>query len=136
MSISLLAASVDMSGTFKVAVSFASTFQCTSRKYFLKDHVEPFAVEWRQPFSENNFMLTPRTTRGNWRKTRKRSPARNRSGFMRTIVASTITAAIVPLIAEGDGDVTERGDLRLGTLNQLTPVSKARRMNVRSQFCV
>ena len=36
MSISLLAACVDMSGTFKVAVSFASTFQCTSRTFFLE----------------------------------------------------------------------------------------------------
>ena len=44
MTISLLAASVDMSGAFKVAVSFASTFQCTPRTYFLKDHVEPFAA--------------------------------------------------------------------------------------------
>ena len=44
MTISLLAASVDMSGSFKVAVSFASTFQCTPRTYFLKDHVEPFAA--------------------------------------------------------------------------------------------
>ena len=41
---------------------------------------------------------------------------------MRTIVASTITAAIVPLIGEIDGDVTERGGLRLRTLNQPTPV--------------
>ena len=49
---------------------------------------------------------------------------------MRTIVASTITVAIVPLIAETDGDVTERRDLRLGTPNQLTHVYKARRMNV------
>ena len=71
MSISLLAACVDMSGTFKVAVRFASTFQCASRTNFLKDHVEPFAVEWCQPFSQNNCMLTPRTTRGNWRKKRK-----------------------------------------------------------------
>ena len=77
MSISLLAACVDMSGTFKVAVSFASTFQCASRTNFLKDHVEPFAVEWCQRFSKNNCMLTPRTTRGNWRKKKKkRSSAR------------------------------------------------------------
>ena len=54
---------------------------------------------------------------------------------MRAIVTSTITVAIVPLIAETDGDVTERGGLRLGTPNQLTPVYKARRMNVRCQFC-
>ena len=30
-----------------------------------------------QPFSKNNCMLTPRTTRGNWRKKKKRSPARS-----------------------------------------------------------
>ena len=52
MTISLLAASVDMPGTFKVAVSFASTFQCTSRTYFLKDHVKPFAAVWCQPFCQ------------------------------------------------------------------------------------
>ena len=50
MTISLLSASVDMSGTFKLAVSFASTFQCTSRTYLLKDHVQPFAAGWCQPF--------------------------------------------------------------------------------------
>ena len=55
---------------------------------------------------------------------------------MRTTVASTITAAVAPLIAESDGDVTERGDLRLRTPNELTHVYKARRMNVRCQFCV
>ena len=55
---------------------------------------------------------------------------------MRTIVASTITVAIVPVIAETDGDVTERRDLRRGTPNQLTHVHKARRMNVRCPFCV
>ena len=54
---------------------------------------------------------------------------------MRTKVASTITAALVALIAEIDGDVTERGDLRRGTPNQLTHVYKARRMNVRCQIC-
>ena len=79
MTIALLAASVNMPGTFKVAISFASTFQCTSRTYLLNDHVEPFAAGWCLPFSKNNCMLTPRTTRGNWRKKKKRSPARNRS---------------------------------------------------------
>ena len=76
-------------------------------------------------------MLTPRTTRGNWRKKKKRSPARNRSRFMRTIVPSTITSAIVPLIAEIDGDVIERRDLGLATPNQPTPVYTARRMNTK-----
>ena len=79
MSISLLAACVDMSGTFKVAVSFASTFQSASRTNFLKDHVEPFAVEWCQPFSKNNCMLTPRTTRGNWRKKKKKTESSPKS---------------------------------------------------------
>ena len=37
---------------------------------------------------------------------------------------------LVPVIAETDGDVTERRDLRRGTPNQLTHVYKARRMNV------
>ena len=69
-------------------------------------------------------------------KKEKRSPARNQSGFMRTIVTGTIAVCIVLLIAETGGDVTERRDLRLGTPNQLTPVYKARRMNVRCQFCV
>ena len=55
---------------------------------------------------------------------------------MPTIVTSTITAALVALLAEIDGDVTERRDLRLRTPNELTPVYKARRMNVRCQFCV
>ena len=55
---------------------------------------------------------------------------------MRTIVTSTIAVCIVLLLAEIDGDVTERRDLRLGTANQLTPVYKARRMNVRCQFYV
>ena len=79
MTIALLTASVDMPGTFKVAVSFASTFQRTSRTYSLQDHVEPFAAGWCQPFSKNNCKRTPRTTRGIWRKKKKRSPARNRS---------------------------------------------------------
>ena len=50
---------------------------------------------------------------------------------MRTIVTSTITAAVVPLMAEIDGHVVERRDLGLGTPNQLTPVYKARRMNTK-----
>ena len=54
---------------------------------------------------------------------------------MRTIVTGTIAVCIVPLIKETGGDVTERRDLRLGTPNQLTPVYKARRMNVRCQIC-
>ena len=53
---------------------------------------------------------------------------------MRTTVTSTITACLVALIAEMDGDVTERGDLSLGTPNQLTHVHKAGRMNVRCQI--
>ena len=42
MTMSLLAASVDMSRTFKVAVSFASTFQCASRTFFLERSRGPF----------------------------------------------------------------------------------------------
>ena len=49
---------------------------------------------------------------------------------MRTIVASTITVALVARNAESDGDVTERGDLRRGTPNQLSHVYKAGRLNV------
>ena len=49
---------------------------------------------------------------------------------MRTIGTGTITVAIVALIAETDGDVTERRDLRLGTPNRLIHVYKAGRMNV------
>ena len=50
---------------------------------------------------------------------------------MRTIVTSTITAAVAPLMTEIDGDVVERRDLGLATPNQLTPVYKARRMNTK-----
>ena len=55
---------------------------------------------------------------------------------MRTTVTSTITAAIVPLIAEIDGDVIERRDLGRGTPNRLTHVYNAGRVNVRCQICV
>ena len=55
MSISLLAACVDMSGTFQLA----STFQCITNK-FLERSRGPF----RQPFSKNNCMLTPTTATG------------------------------------------------------------------------
>ena len=82
-------------------------------------------------------MLTPRTTRGNWRKKKKNGVQPEIDRDSCPIVTSTITAVLVaPLIAEIDGDVTERRDLRLRTPNELTPVYKARRMNVRCQFCV
>ena len=80
MTFSLLAASVDMSGTFKLAVSFASTLWWTSRTHFLKDHVDPFAAGWCQPFFQEQ--LRPDATYHSWhlaQKKRKRSPARNRS---------------------------------------------------------
>ena len=80
-------------------------------------------------------MLTPRTTRGNWRKKKNGvQPEIDRDSC--PMVTSTITAVLVALIAEIDGDVAERRDLRLRTPNELTPVYKARRMNVRCQFCV
>ena len=43
---------------------------------------------------------------------------------MRTTVTSTITVCLVALIAEIDGNVTERGDLSLGTPNQMQTLDK------------
>ena len=79
MTISLLAASVDMPGTFKLAVSFASTFVVSITNKFLERSRGPFRGGVVSAFFQEQ--LRPEAAYHSWHLAlkRKRSPARNRS---------------------------------------------------------